>query len=82
MVQACDKNTRREMASHNSLLDPTRKKEEETTWAVMASHRQRKKGDEGRRCPGPDTLEKRIGKAADSRISRIGVLCRTSKSST
>jgi hypothetical protein len=25
--------------------------------------------DEGRRCPGPDTVEGRIGKAADSRIS-------------
>jgi hypothetical protein len=28
-----------------------------------------KRGDEGRRRPGPDTLEDRIGKAADSRIS-------------
>jgi hypothetical protein len=27
------------------------------------------KGDEGRRRPGPDTLEERFGKAADSRIS-------------
>jgi hypothetical protein len=28
-----------------------------------------KKGDEGRRLPGLDTLEERIGKAADHRIS-------------
>jgi hypothetical protein len=31
MVRACDENARREMASHNSLMDPTGKKEEGTT---------------------------------------------------
>jgi hypothetical protein len=38
----------------------------------MAGRRHRgneDKGDEGRRRPGPDTLEERIGKAADSLIS-------------
>jgi hypothetical protein len=28
VVRACDENARREMASHNSLMDPTGKKEE------------------------------------------------------
>jgi hypothetical protein len=35
----------------------------------MASQRQWKKGDGGRIYPGPDTLEKRIGKVADRRIN-------------
>jgi hypothetical protein len=30
-----------EMASHNSLMDPTGKKEEETTYAVMAGQHHR-----------------------------------------
>jgi hypothetical protein len=35
MVQACDENAQREMASHNSLMDPTGKKEEGMTYVVM-----------------------------------------------
>jgi hypothetical protein len=31
--------------------------------------KEEKKEDEGRRRPGPDTLEEKIGKAADNRIS-------------
>jgi hypothetical protein len=31
MVRACDEIARREMASNNSLMDPTAKKEEGTT---------------------------------------------------
>jgi hypothetical protein len=31
VVRACDENGRREMASHNSLMDPTGKEEEGTT---------------------------------------------------
>jgi hypothetical protein len=53
-------------------MDPTGNKEEGMTWAVMAGRYRRgneEKGDEGRRRPGPDTLEERIGKAEDSRIS-------------
>jgi hypothetical protein len=59
------------MASHNSLMDPG----EEGRGDDLGSHggtesqRQWKKGDGGRRRPGPDTLEERIGKVADSPIS-------------
>jgi hypothetical protein len=35
----------------------------------MAGRRHGGNGGKGRRRPGPDTLEERIGKAADSRIS-------------
>jgi hypothetical protein len=49
MVRACDENTRRETASHNSFMDPTGKKEEGTTWAVMAGRWHRGNGKRGMR---------------------------------
>jgi hypothetical protein len=68
MVRACDENARREMASHNSLMDPTGKKEEGMTNLVIVGLHHKgneKKRDGGRRRPGLDILEKRIGKPAD-----------------
>jgi hypothetical protein len=48
-------------------MDPTGKKEEGMTWADDTT--EETKEDEGRRRPGPDTLEDRIVKAANSLIS-------------
>jgi hypothetical protein len=72
MLRAFDENARREMAIQKSLMDPSGKKEEGTTYAVMAGRRHRGNGKKGNGCrtrPGTQTLEKRIGKAADRRIN-------------
>jgi hypothetical protein len=56
-------------------MDTTRKKEEGTTYAVMAGWRHRgngKKEDGCRRRTGMDSLEKGIGKAADRSINPYG----------
>jgi hypothetical protein len=58
------------MIRHNSLMDPTGKKgRPRGSWLDGVTEAMVKKGDGGRRRPGLDTLEKKIGKAADSRIS-------------
>jgi hypothetical protein len=38
------------------------------SWRDVIAGETKKKGEGGRRRPGPDTLKERIGKAADSRI--------------
>jgi hypothetical protein len=44
------------------------------SWRDGVTEAMKKRGDEGRRRPGPDPLKKRIGKTAGSRISTY--ICR------
>jgi hypothetical protein len=55
----------------HSWITPERRKRRRPSrsWRDGVTEAMKRKGDEGRRLPGPDTLEERIGKEADSHIS-------------